>query len=132
MNSFREFLLGRSEFKSPNEIIAIASTTDDIPAEALLIFQTSRQQTWLVATKRDLICVLDDLNKGFTRVQWRIPKESILTEGAVKIEMRTRSKTEKTGLLDIGERRNWLYSKRLYSNDELLAKLKRMIVRNMA
>jgi hypothetical protein len=139
MKTFREFLLGRSDFKSADEIIALVGQSPFFEAqenieqaEALLIFQTSRQQTWLVATNRRLYCILDDLNKGFTQVQWTIPKNELVDErGRIIVPMATGHKTDKTGLLDIGKRHNWLFSKRLFVDKDLLAKIQDMIVRRM-
>ena len=109
--ALREFLLGRGEFKTADQIIEVVrehsafdpQREDAAEAEALLIFQTSKQQTWLVATRARLYCVLDDLGKSFTRVQWTMPAEELVSDGEVTVGISTRDKTERTGRLDIGE-----------------------------
>lgn len=133
----RKFFLGRDEFKSPSEIIELLSTSKDFnaqeeditAAEALLLFQTSKQQTWLVATRARLYCVLDDLNKSFTRVQWTMPAEKLVLSEDVTAEISTHDKSEKTGLLSIGDRHNWLFSKKLFPAEDLPDKVRTLIAR---
>jgi len=135
----RKFFLGTEEFKSPEEIIELIRTSaefdtqreDTTSAEALLIFQTSKQQTWLVATRARLYCVLDDLNKSFTRVQWSIPADSLVADDKIAVEISARDKSERTGLLNVGKRRNWLFSKKLFPIDGPDARVKEMIRRQM-
>jgi len=138
MKSFRKFLLGRNDFKSADEIVRLINekvshgSSEQIEhAETLLIFQTSREQTWLVGTKQRLYCVLDDLNNGFTRVDWILPKEQLVKNGRIDVKVATRTKTDKTGLLDIGERRGWLFSKRLFAERDLVERVQDMILRKM-
>lgn len=134
---FRELFLGRGEFKSAADIVRIIQESpnfepgrEDVQrAEPLLIFQTSKQQTWLVATNERLYCVLDDLSKSFTRVQWSLPKEKLVVQGEVTVNIGTRDHTQRTGLLDIGERRSWLYSKKLFTRQSIEA-LVRNLIRN--
>jgi hypothetical protein len=126
--------LGKGEFKTSEKIIATLrdhkdfnpDTEDLSKAEAILIFQTSRQQTWLVATGSRLYCVLDDLDKSSTRVQWSVPIEK-LADNTGKLRIATRDKTERTGLLDIGERRNWLFSKKLFASESPETKIRELI-----
>ena len=137
--SIREFLLGRDEFKSPDEIIELIRQyrgfdpeQEDIShAEALLIFQTSKQQTWLVATSVRLYCVLDDLKKSFTRAQWSYSKDTLVSNTEVTVRISARNKTEKTGLVDIGEHRNWLYSRKLFANEPIENRIRDLIARHM-
>jgi hypothetical protein len=139
MSTVREFLLGRDEFKTADEIIEIVRNSpyfdpqreDTAHAEALLIFQTSKQQTWLVATQARLYCVLDDLCKSFTRVQWSIPIEKLVANGEVTIPITTSDKTWKTGRLNIGERRNWLFSKKLFTSEPIESRVRNLIARQM-
>ena len=64
-----DMFIGRSDFASPEEIKEFIrrsknfdkSKEDPSTAHPLLIFKTSKQQTWLVATPERLYCVLDDL-----------------------------------------------------------------------
>jgi hypothetical protein len=135
----RKFFLGRGEFKSPIEIIEAVRESpnfdpgkeDTADAEALLIFQTSKQQTWLVATTRRLYCVLDDLRRSFRPVRWSLSAEKLTRSGVLTAEISARPNTERTGLLDIGERRSWLYSKKLFTNKSIEGEVKDLIRRQM-
>src|SRR5690349_18583697 len=124
----RKLFLGRDEFKTAREIIELVGgyhqfdreSEDTNSAQALLIFQISTQQTWLVATRLRLYCVLDDVGKSFTRVQWAIPASELITNNEVTVNITTRDKTDRTGLLNIGERRkNWLFSKKLFASESI-------------
>lgn len=140
MDKIRKFLLGIGDFKSEDQIRQLIKQAEEYDpqrenvdnAEALLIFQTSRQQTWLVATNRRLYCVLDDLNRSFTRVQWSIRAETLCMNGRVTIDITTDNDyTARSGLLNIGRRRDWLYSKKLFTVDNIEDKIREMITRNM-
>jgi hypothetical protein len=116
-------LLGYREFCSEYEIRRRIERSKNFNAncesfenaKSLLIFQTTKQQTWLVSTDLRLYCVLDDRRKPEARLQWSEPKNQLMTDGSYAGSIIVRSKSEKTGLLDIGnKRRGWLFSKRLF------------------
>jgi len=133
----RKILLGRGDFKSRQEIIEVArnsggSAGDDFSdAEALLIFQTSSQQTWLVATHRTLYCVLDDLNKDSTEVQWAVSSADLHPVGERIAGISAQDKNERVGLLNIGKHTNWLYSKKLFAQDSVVNRLSNLILSKM-
>lgn len=133
----RKFLLGRGDFKSPREIIDVvkgyagdgSEGFDD--AEALLIFQTSTQQTWLVVTNTTLYCVLDDLNKSSTKVQWSSPATELKRAGQKLSDISVRDKNDRVGLLQIGKHKNWLYSKKLFAGENVVDRVSNILVRKM-
>lgn len=135
----RKFLLGRGEFKSPSEVIhSIRESPDFDPqnenlanAEALLIFQTSKQQTWLVATRARLYCVLDDLRRSFRPVRWSLGGKELMTDGNLTAKISARDSNERIGLLNIGDRRNWLYSKKLFTSKSIEDEVKDLIRRQI-
>jgi hypothetical protein len=89
----------------------------------LLIFQTEKQRTWLVTTDKQMFCILDDeqTRQSGRMIQWRQP-----LAGAKPV--RAKPYQPKVGLLDIGERKDWLYSVRLHpSRRELEAEIGCMI-----
>jgi hypothetical protein len=91
--------------------------------DMFLLFDTLRQHTWIISTNRKLFCVLDDENTRFNRrlIQWEMP----LIE-AEPIRVRTSAKGNP--IVDIGQRRNWRYSRHLYPTEEsILEKIKRLI-----
>jgi len=77
--------------------------------DPLLIFRTNAQHTWLVGTNRQMFCVLDDkgTRKSGRLIQWRLS-----LEGTQPVKARRYKRT--VGLLDIGPRKEWLYSTALY------------------
>jgi hypothetical protein len=103
------------------ELIDHSPQTD--PGEVVVgqvnIFRTKKQRTWLAATKTSLFCVLDgDKTRERNRlIQWRMALEDVQP-----IRARERSEAKLTGLLDIGRRRNWLYSRRLFPQPRALEK----------
>ena len=137
--NLKTLFLGGGEFKSPSDIIRVVpvDATDFDPQEdidhaaSLLIFQTSKQQTWLVATDKRLYCVLDDLPLSFTRVQWSMSKDILTSGGDVTVSIGTRDKTDRTGLLDIGKHTGWLFTKKLFSGESIDARVKRLIRQQM-
>ncbi|MEI7444666.1 MAG: hypothetical protein WCK28_07240 [Burkholderiales bacterium] len=100
----------------------------DTVVQAFPIFSTSRQQTWLAFTKQKVICLLDDettRNSGRI-IQWLLPREH-----ATPIEARPHRSF--TGLLDIGPRRDWLYSTSLFPTPEsLVSEVRRALEPNRA
>lgn len=79
----------------------------------VLLFSTSTQRTWFVATNKYLYCILDDARtrKSGRLIQWRLS----LSTGH-NIEARETSETN--GTIDVGSRRNWLYSRSIYSTPQ--------------
>jgi hypothetical protein len=139
MSEVRNFFLGRGEFKSLKEIIEIVRQSpkfdrnheDAASAEALLIFQTSKQQTWLVATRARLYCILDDLRRSSTRVQWVLSANDLVAEGNITAPILAKDKNQRTGLLNVGPRRNWLFSKKLFANTSAENQVKDLIRKQM-
>jgi hypothetical protein len=100
----------RKTLKDAGEI----KDADDI-VKSLQIFVTSKQTTWLVFSKDRVFCLLDDQNTRSSGrlIQWRLP-----TPEASPIS--ARGKSANIGLLDIGRRKNWLYSTSLFPRPETL------------
>jgi len=90
-------------------------TSDEVVKGNLLIFETKNQHTWLLATRKQLFCVLDDQDTRFSGrlIQWHIPLND-----AQPVHARSYKKT--AGLLDIGKHANWLYSTALFSDPKKL------------
>ena len=80
------------------------------------ILQTRRQHTWLAVTGSRLFCLLDDEKTRAARreIQWSIP----LAEAA-PVSVRSRS-GKNTGLVNVGPKRNWLYSQKRHPNPKAL------------
>jgi hypothetical protein len=93
-------------------------------ARALLIFSTSKQQTWLIRTNERLYLVLDDRRKDDPKMQW-----SVLLAESRNFEIKTKPDyTRRSGLVDFDPRhRDWLYTKRLFQEDDITIAIKRLI-----
>jgi len=81
----------------------------------MLLFETMKQHTWLVATPSKLFCLLDDeKHRASGRlIQWEQPWRSIRS-------VEVKPYKPKTGLVTIGQRQNWLYSVRLHPDPDRL------------
>lgn len=124
--SLVESLLGYRSFSSEPEIrksIAQskyydASMESPEDASSLLIFDASRQHTWLVATPECLYFILDDVRKPAPRIGRAVRREELKTLPDGEVAVNTRPKSARAGLVDIGlRRRGWLYSKRLFPSE---------------
>jgi len=132
-------LLGRRDFCSLNEIIDFAkkskhynSNKENLnQAKALKIFQTSKQKTWLVSTNKRLYCILDDNREEIPHVKWSIPKSDIIDDDKISIEIKTREHSEKSGLVDIGPKVGWKYSKKLFTKVNIKKSIKNLITETM-
>ncbi len=93
-----------------------ADGTEPAAASSLLIFATQNQQTWLVCTPKRLYCILDDVRKNASKVQWSEDiGEMIAPDGRILIDITERNKNARTGLVDIGdEHHDWLFSRKLF------------------
>lgn len=97
----------------------------EVATDALLLFRTRVQRTWIVATNKRLFCVLDDSEtRASSRlIQWSLPLDKA---GSIRV----RSHKPRTGLLDIGPRTHWLYSRSLHPDgDQLIETIRAMIKR---
>ncbi len=120
-----ESLLGYRPFSSGLEIreSIMKSRGRDAPSEplddtnSLLIFETSRQHTWLVATSDSLYFVLDDIRMPEPQIKRAVRRHELKARDDGTVAVDTRSKSTSTGLVDVGlRRRGWLYSKGLFSS----------------
>lgn len=142
------YLQGYRSFKSENEIKQIAwdfmnefrqdltnthlldedlknkfgskSTLVRMKLHALKIFQTSRQQTWIVAGYGYIFCLLDDIkvdiHKSFDLIRWYAEVDKIKD----KITVTPSSNNENFGLVNFGEsHKNWYYSKNLLTDEKM-------------
>lgn len=106
--------------------------TDPLTAVPLLIYQAPFQQTWLVKTIKRLYCILDDLRKAEPNINWSMPMTDVLDDaGEIKLQIAAHppsGKDERTGKIDFGPKKDWLYSTKLFTvrsiEDEIRALLK--------
>lgn len=135
----RKFFLGEAEFEPANEISRkIRESKNFDPksenpeqTQSLLIFQTSKQQTWLVASRARLYCILDDVNRSFTRVQWSMEKNELVSGRRVTVTISVNDKSPTTGTVDIGDHKAWLYSKKLFPQQDMESRIRQLILQQM-
>jgi hypothetical protein len=150
MNILESFL-GSRRFATVERILEVVTSRPEYTAteaaskaKALLIFATSQQQTWLVANREKLYCVLEDL-KDDPKIWWDLDinvssdgQISLLTGASlppqgqpVSIEFEDRS--GESGALKIrraGKQEpesEWLYSKKLFTTITIQESLGRLI-----
>lgn len=92
-------------------------TTERV-AEALLLLRSTKLRTWFVTTNEALYCVLDDARTRAPGrlVQWR----QRLDEIGRRVKVRPSSRYKTLGLVDVGNRQNWLYSKSRHGDPKVL------------
>ena len=138
-----ELFSGREDFASKRQILDLIRQSMNFDpksesvqnADALLIFSTSKQHTWLVATYERLYCILDDLRKDQPHINWSINKAQLVAGNSVVANIRSRPRSDKSGLisdksglLDIDEtHRHWLYTKRLFSDSRIEDRVRALI-----
>lgn len=132
-------LLGRRDFYKQQDIINTVRNSRHYnsqveilgQAKVLKIFQTSKQRTWLVSTNENMYCILDDNRKEIPHVRWSIPKNNLIYGNKVSIEIKTQSYSDKSGLVDIGQRHNCLYNKRLFNKIDIETSIQNLITETM-
>ncbi len=125
-------------FRSEQEIQSWIKSSKNYKGEnpehtqLLIFFSTSKQRTYLVASQERLYCILDDARKDNPHVNWSMNKEEVMGDDQITLEISTRDKTEKTGLVNFGPKhKNWLYTKSLFVNQDLKASIEHLIKSTM-
>ena len=135
-----ELFAGRPDFASKSEIIDFARKSKSFDAvsenlqhaDALTIFSTSKQHTWLVATDKRLYCILDDIRKDQPHINWSMPRRDLVAGKDVIVPVSSREKSEFTGLVDIGDaHHDWLYTKRLFSTESVEERIRKLVAGTM-
>jgi len=129
----------RGDFESDEGVVRYISDSKNFnpeaenstDAEPLLIFSTSKQRAWFVATSERLYCIVDDIRKEKPRINWSIPKRELVSGKDVSVKLITREKNELSGFIDIGTHPNWLYTKRLFVDDHIRSQIRLLIMRKM-
>ncbi len=136
-----DFFEGRSEFEDDETIMGFVSNSKnfDLAKEAsgnpetLLLFNTSKQKTWLIATTERLYCILDDIRKNRPHINWSISRAGLISENRVIAEITVEYYKRRTGIVHIaGTRGDWLYSKRLFKRIPVDTAIGRLIKTKMS
>lgn len=127
-DDFSEDLVDENGFLTRSGIEkAVTMSSSRLPGEepfsSLLVYSTSKQSTWLVATNHHIYCVLDgDKTRDSGRLlQWRLPLDKSFHISAYE-------RNARTGLFTLGPKKNWLYSRKLFTNPEQLETAVRSLI----
>lgn len=103
-----------------------------ISADALLLFSTSRQKTWLVSTKYRLYCILDDIRRPEPVLAWVKDREQLFENKNFKPKLQPKDQSNSVGTINIGPKeQEWYFSKPLFSNNDVVATLTKFVENNM-
>jgi hypothetical protein len=96
---------------------------DESTLRTLLVFSTSKQQTWLVADRWMLRCVLDDRRKEELRVALFIKRDQVEPTRA------NYDYSPSSGVLYFGSRtKGWLFSKSLFHGSDIVEAVRQLLV----
>jgi hypothetical protein len=86
----------------------------------ILIFKTDAQRTWISFSTAGVVCVLDNRPRGedYFMVQWFQRLDDIKPSSVT-----TQDRSDQSGLLGIGTRKNWLFSRQLFEKESLKVKV---------
>lgn len=95
----------------------VKNDTGEIVLETMPLYQVSTQQVWLAFSNRSVMLVIDSAKTAARQrfIQWRQQNQPGLA-----IAVRDHSRMRYAGVVDIGLRQNWLYSKRLHPDPNQL------------
>jgi len=118
------------EQSSENEPEEAVNAEAEEKLKSILVFKTSKQQTWLSISDQGLSCHIDDTREGKGGPQWTLIK----TQAAEILNTNTYHVNPgykvKTGTFTLGPRRNWLYSKVLFPEPDYLHGVLKQLLSN--
>jgi hypothetical protein len=115
--AYRQYLQPLAQEAEPD--VAIDKSASTLKSN-LVVFETSKQRTELKIGPHGLECWLQDKSTKTPKHQWSLEKSKIQQIIAEKDFAVTPGYKAQTGLFRLGERRNWLYSKKLFPDPEYL------------
>lgn len=74
-----------------------------------------------------MYCILDDNREEMPRVRWSIPKSDIVDVDKISIEIKIRDHSEKSGIVDIGPKVGWKFSKKLFTKVDIKKSIEKLI-----
>ena len=86
----------------------------------VIVFKTSKQTTRLKADKGEIQCHLDDTREGRGGPQWTLSRAELTTIIKEDLIVVRPGYKARTGVFDIGRKKNWLYSKKLFPEPAFL------------
>ena len=141
MTFLADFLPSPSGFRDPDDIQDYvvhsknfdSSREDPEDANVLLLFHTSKQKTWLVATKERVYCILDDIRKSEPHINWSVTRNRIVDDEAVVWRIDKSDKNSKTGILNFeNAKSSWYYSKDLFIGKDVVDEIENFVCGSFA
>jgi hypothetical protein len=103
LNSIKDFLVSRN--------LVTSREVDSL--KHIMLFNTSKQRTWLLADNEFVYCFLDDTTKDSFEFRWKETKSNL--KGKIIVNPNVKPKV---GIVDFGQNhKRWYYSKDLYSSE---------------
>jgi len=107
---FSNIILGLRNFKQEQEVKKYIANSkyyaneDPSEAELLLVYQNTREKTWLVFSNQRLYCILDKVKKTDLHINWSVSYEELFDQDG-KIRVNTMSIYQQSYVVQIGEHR---------------------------
>jgi hypothetical protein len=133
-------LIGHRELKSAKDIREAIKLSKyfngdlEAPDQAgtMLIFDTSKQHTWLVCTRERLYCILDDVRSEVPNVNWSMGRQDVLEGSTVTLSIEIRANSDSAGFINFGQRhQNYYYSYKLFVDKAVREEIRKLILKNM-
>jgi len=118
------------EQSSENEPEEAVNDEAEEKLKSILVFKTSKQETWLSVSNQGLSCRIDDTRKGKGGQQWTLTKTQVTEILNTNTYHVNPGYKVKTGTFTIGPRRNWLYSKVLFPEPDYLHGVLKQLLSN--
>lgn len=130
MRIFRNILGYRdfNQLKSIKDFLVSKNLVDKKNVDLLkqiVLFDTSKQRTWLLADNENVFCFLDDTTKDSFEFRWKEKKSNL--RGNIRV---TPNVKPKAGIVDFGEKhKRWYYSKDIYHSDyDVIRKINDLLI----
>lgn len=138
MSGFLAAALGYREFWSGDRVKTVVARRNEAAAKLypssrgstvkvddirlMLLFATPTQRSWLAIDQFSVFCVLDDLRKEEPTVQWLAKRTEIHAVRA------NHDHSPTSGILHLGTQgKDWLYSKDLFQDRDVVAAVRQFI-----
>ena len=96
----------------------------------VMVFKTSKQETWLEVWPQGLHCFINDDRDNKGGPQWTIPKTEIANILAHNMFSVNPGAKVKTGTFSVGRKKNWLYTKAYFPEPEYLHGVLQQLLEN--
>ncbi len=126
--AYRTYLKTPEQESEPKKGKADADTESEL--KQLTVFKTSKQETILRITPQGLECHLNDTRPNKGGHQWTLSKASVQHILATSNFFVNPGYKPRSGTFSIGQRRNWLYSKKLFPEPQYLRSAIKDLLKN--